>query len=139
MDECNILPLDLDNDQESFSLLMEELTGKVVTTDISQFTGSNCHIFKVVVHQEVIGIGTVIFHPTPMYGWVARLEDIIVTSDYRGKGYGKCLMSHLLETVRDFQPKVKKVFVNSNPKREVATALYTSFGFKAYKMNVFVL
>ena len=69
----------------------------------------------------------------------AYVEDVVVSSDYRGQHLGKQLMEHVLEEAHKLVPI--ELHLTSNPKRVAANALYQSIGFErketnCYQMNI---
>ena len=76
-----------------------------------------------------------IIHQIPCEGFVARIEDVIIDSNWRGKGYGKKLTEELIKIAKN--KKVKKINLTSNPKRVEARKLYQNMGFEIYDTGVF--
>lgn len=62
------------------------------------------------------------------------IEDVVVSSDFRGRGIAKQLLTSALSEM----PKdVKHVNLTSNPRREAAQHLYTTLGFTPRDTVVF--
>ncbi len=82
----------------------------------------------------IVGAGSLAVVLAPS-GAHARIEDVVVDSNLRGKGIGAALTQTLLEHAR--RAGVKYVALTSNPRREAANALYLKLGFKRWETNVY--
>ena len=58
------------------------------------------------------------------------IRDVFVLPEYRNKGYGKKLISEILEHLI---PTNRNIYLYTNPKNEAAIKLYTSYKFKLIK------
>lgn len=85
---------------------------------------------------KVVGMLTVggYLSPTGRKLWI---EDVVVDSAARGKGYGKRLVEHAIEYARTFSPCT--LMLTSNPARIAANELYRSSGFEQKTTNVYRL
>ena len=99
---------------------------------------SNCHLYAILDGERIVGCVTLcVFHsPT---GTKASVEDVIVSSAYRGQHLGKQLMKYVLEQAKAFAPI--ELHLTSNPMRVAANKLYQSIGFqkketKCYQMPI---
>lgn len=70
--------------------------------------------------------------PTGRKAWI---EDVVVDSAYRGRGFGRMLVEHAVEYVRQWAPVT--LMLTSRPSREAANALYRSVGFELKETNVY--
>lgn len=66
---------------------------------------------------------------------IASVESVVVASSYRGRGYGRMLMTHIIEEAKML--KVRSINLTSNPKRVAANNLYQSLGFVRYETNCY--
>ena len=82
----------------------------------------------------IVGSLTLAFYRIPT-GLQARIEDVIVDSESRGKGIGALLTETALEKAR--AAGAKAVGLTSRPAREAANRLYTSLGFERRDTNVY--
>ncbi|HPN96678.1 MAG TPA: GNAT family N-acetyltransferase [Candidatus Moranbacteria bacterium] len=98
---------------------------------------SNCHAIVVEYEGKAVGFASVIIFLTPVYGYKARIEDVIVHRDHRGKGLGKMLSQELIKIARN--KKIKSIHLTSNPQRVAARKLYESLGFEQKDTGVFIL
>lgn len=95
---------------------------------------SDCHLYAILDGERIIGCATLcIFHsPT---GTKASIEDVVVSSAYRGQHLGKHLMEYVLEQAKAYAPI--ELHLTSNPKRVVANHLYQSLGFLRKETNCY--
>ncbi|TLP81393.1 GNAT family N-acetyltransferase [Maribacter sp. ACAM166] len=69
-------------------------------------------------------------------GHKGMIEDVVVSSDYRGKGIGRKLMEKLLEQAE--KEKLNDVLLFSGHHRTAAISLYKSLGFKLKESGLYV-
>lgn len=122
---------------EDLKQLMSELSDRVnfTQTDLMLvLKDSNCHLYVVLDGERVIGCATLcVFHsPT---GTKASIEDVVVSSYYRGQHLGKQLMEYVLEQAKAYAPI--ELHLTSNPKRVAANKLYQSLGFQKKETNCY--
>lgn len=122
---------------EELKQLMTELSDRVSFSKKmleSVLEDNNCHLYVVMENDHIIGCATLcVFHsPT---GTKASIEDVVVSSAYRGLHLGKRLMEYVLETSKPFAPI--ELHLTSNPKRTVANLLYQSLGFERKETNCY--
>lgn len=65
----------------------------------------------------------------------ARIEDVIVDSGYRGRGFGRVLMEEAVRRAR--KAGAASLSFTSRPTREVANKLYQGMGFNLHDTNVY--
>ena len=116
---------------------MSELSDRVnfTETDLTLvLEDSNCHLYAVLDGERVTGCATLcVFHsPT---GTKASIEDVVVSSVYRGQHLGKQLMEYVLEQAKACAPI--ELHLTSNPKRVAANKLYQSLGFQKKETNCY--
>ena len=117
--------------------LMSELSDRVSLTQtnlLMVLKDSNCHLYVILDGERVMGCATLcVFHsPT---GTKASVEDVIVSSAYRGQHLGKQLMKYVLEQAKAFAPI--ELHLTSNPMRVAANKLYQSIGFQKKETNCY--
>ena len=122
---------------EDLKQLMSELSYRVnfAQTDLMLvLKDSNCHLYVIFDSERIIGCATLcIFHsPT---GTKASIEDVVVSSAYRGQHLGKQLMEYVLEQAKAFAPI--ELHLTSNPMRVAANKLYQSIGFQKKETNCY--
>ena len=82
----------------------------------------------------IAGVLTLVFFDIPTY-CKAWIEDVVVDSAHRGKGYGKLLVDHAIEYARTLSPCT--LMLTSNPSRIAANELYRNSGFEPKITNVY--
>lgn len=135
--------------------LMSELSDRVNFTQtdlLSVLKDSNCHLYVFLecltpgpssssaklrtgaVEGRIIGCATLcVFHsPT---GTKASIEDVVVSSSYRGQHLGKQLMEYVLQQAKAYAPV--ELHLTSNPMRVAANKLYQSIGFQKKETNCY--
>ena len=117
--------------------LMSELSDRVSLTQtnlLMVLKDSNCHLYVILDGERVMGCATLcVFHsPT---GTKASVEDVVVSSAYRGQHLGKQLMEYVLEQAKAYAPI--ELHLTSNPIRAAAKKLYQSLGFKKKETNCY--
>lgn len=122
---------------EDLKQLMSELSDRVnfTQTDLMLvLKDTNCHLYVILNDEHIVGCATLcIFHsPT---GTKASIEDVVVSSDYRGQRLGKKLMEFVLDQAQQFAPI--ELHLTSNPKRIAANKLYQSLGFQKKETNCY--
>lgn len=122
---------------EDLKQLMSELSDRVNLTQTDMMLvlkDSNCHLYVILDGDCIIGCATLcIFHsPT---GTKASIEDVVVSSAYRGQHLGKQLMEYVLEQAKAYAPI--ELHLTSNPKRVAANKLYQSLGFQKKETNCY--
>ena len=120
---------------EDLKQLMSELSDRVnfTQTDLMLvLKDSNCHLYVVLDGERIVGCATLcIFHsPT---GTKASIEDVVISSAYRGQHLGKQLMEYVLEQAKAYAPV--ELHLTSNPMRVAANHLYQSLGFQKKETN----
>ena len=122
---------------EDLKQLMSELSDRVnfTQTDLMLvLKDSNCHLYVVHDGERIVGCATLcIFHsPT---GTKASIEDVVISSAYRGQHLGKQLMEYVLEQAKAYAPV--ELHLTSNPMRVAANHLYRSLGFQKEETNCY--
>lgn len=127
--------------QEAFARLMPQLTANWPPPSrelLQQITGSAQVALFVARAPDsagvIVGAATLAVVLAPS-GAHARIEDVVVDSDYRGQGIGQALILALLDHARRL--RVKYVALTSNPRREAANKLYQKLGFTPWQTNVY--
>ena len=66
---------------------------------------------------------------------IADIESVVVSSKCRGRGYGKELMTAMVEAAKKMN--VHHIQLTSNPARVAANRLYQELGFERYETNCY--
>ena len=122
---------------EDLKQLIAELSDRVNLTQTDLMLvlkDSNCHLYVILESEHIVGWATLcVFHsPT---GTKASIEDVVVSSAYRGQHLGKQLMEYVLEQAKEYAPI--ELHLTSNPKRVAANKLYQSLGFQKKETNCY--
>lgn len=96
----------------------------------------NIIVMTVKDDEKIVGVATL--YIVPKIGKiVAYIEDVVVSSAYRGQGLGEKLVREVIETAKS--RNVKSVGLTSRPIREAANKLYQKIGFIRKETNVYKL
>ena len=115
-------------------VILESLTPSPSSSSAKLRTGAG--------EGRIIGCATLcVFHsPT---GTKASIEDVVVSSAYRGQHLGKQLMEYVLEQAKEYAPMdstdspTVELHLTSNPMRVAANKLYQSLGFQRKETNCY--
>ena len=119
--------------------LMNELNSEIYVdaTMLRRVAASaSSHLF--VMKNEggrIIGTATLCVFDSPT-GKKAHVEDVVVLSTYRGQGFGRVLMEHLIDFARKELVNVD-IQLTSRPYRVAANEMYKAMGFKQKETNVY--
>ena len=83
---------------------------------------------------RITGMATLVLYRIPT-GARARIEDVVVDDDARGRGFGTALVEAALARAR--AAGAEAVDLTSHPGREAANRLYRRLGFRRRKTNVY--
>tara|TARA_R110002126_G_scaffold124995_2_gene267261 strand:- start:114 stop:545 length:432 start_codon:yes stop_codon:yes gene_type:complete len=118
---------------ELYKQLNAELTQLNLTTILS-----NDNPIDVAICMEgdvLVGIAMMAKYKV-ISGHKGMIEDVVVSSNYRGKGIGRKLMEKLLEQAE--KEKLNDVLLFSGHHRTAAISLYKSLGFKLKDSGLYV-
>jgi ribosomal protein S18 acetylase RimI-like enzyme len=87
--------------------------------------------------SQVVGTATLSYKVRPSYGMVGIIDDVVVDPAYQGRGFGRELTVHCINSAR--KKGCKSVELTSRTARATANALYQSLGFKQKETNVYTL
>ena len=124
-------------DLSDLDILMHELSATSYC-DESLFANAlkdtNTHVFVIRVDGHIIATGTLCIKHTLEFT-VADIESVVVSSKYRGRGYGKELMVAMINAAKNLN--VHHIQLTSNPARLAANRLYQDMGFERYETNCY--
>ena len=86
------------------------------------------------VENQIIGTYSLVIFSIPT-GSIARIEDVIVDEKYRGRGIGREMMLHGINTAKEFG--ISKIELTTHTSRIAANKLYQSLGFRKIETNVY--
>lgn len=122
---------------EQFIRLMQELSTHSTCTEETLravVDDPHCHQYCVLDDDRIVGCATLCVSCSPT-GTKGYVEDVVVTSDYRGRHLGRQLMHHLLEAAKQYAPI--ELHLTSRPSRQAANNLYASLGFERKETNCY--
>lgn len=96
----------------------------------------NAHLFVAKDGDKIIGCATLcpFFSPT---GRKASIEDVVVSTEYRGQGIGRKFVEAAIEKSKTFAPITLQL--TSRPTRVAANRLYQSMGFIPKETNFYYM
>ncbi len=95
---------------------------------------ANVHVYVIRDGGHIVATGTLCVKHTLEFA-AADIESVVVSSACRGKGYGRELMKHLVESARAM--KLHHLQLTSRPQRVAANRLYQAIGFERYDTNCY--
>ena len=123
---------------EAISLLLKQLSSQEFSFSERELAAlindSSSSLFLLYTEDKIAGMLTLGTYLSPT-GRKAWIEDVVVDSQERGKGYGKMLVEHAIEYARTLSPCT--LMLTSNPARIAANELYRASGFEQKITNVY--
>ena len=95
---------------------------------------ANVHVYVIRDEGYIVATGTLCIKHTLEFT-IADIESVVVSSKCRGRGYGKELMTAMIEAAKKMN--VHHIQLTSNPARVTANQLYQELGFERYETNCF--
>ena len=95
---------------------------------------ANVHVYVIRDGGHIVATGTLCIKHTLEFA-IADIESVVVSSSCRGKGFGRELMSAMVEAAKGF--KAHHIQLTSNPARVAANRLYQELGFAKYETNCY--
>ncbi|MDP2524617.1 GNAT family N-acetyltransferase [Maribacter dokdonensis] len=123
--------------QSQLTELYKELNAEITQLDLASAL-SDYNTTDVVVcldKEKLVGIAMMAKYKV-VSGHKGMIEDVVVSSQYRGQGIGRKLMETLLEHAK--QEKLSTVLLFSGHHRTAAISLYKSLGFKLKESGLYV-
>ena len=94
----------------------------------------NVHVYVIRDEGHIVATGTLCIKHTLEFT-IADIESVVVSSKCRGRGYGKELMTAMVEAAKKMN--VHHIQLTSNPARVAANRLYQELGFERYETNCY--
>lgn len=122
--------------QEVIGLMGELDPTIIVTPEMVRRTveAQGTHFFAVMDGEHIVGCASLSIFDSPT-GRKASIEDVVISSTYRGKHLGKQLMEHVIDYARTLAPITLQL--TSRPERLEANQLYHSLGFQKRETNAY--
>lgn len=117
--------------------LMEVLSTRChLTPEMLHAAVSRAWVYVMVCDGRIIGTATLSPFCSPT-GAKASVEDVVILPEYQGRGWGRCLMEHVIAEARQLAPVTLQL--TSRPSRVAANALYRQLGFQQKDTNCYTL
>ena len=95
---------------------------------------ANVYVYVIRDEGHIVATGTLCIKHTLEFT-IADIESVVVSSKCRGRGYGKELMTAMIEAAKGFG--AHHIQLTSNPARLAANRLYQKLGFERYETNCY--
>ena len=95
---------------------------------------ANVHVYVIRDEGHIVATGTLCIKHTLEFT-IADIESVVVSSKCRGRGYGKELMTAMIEAAKKMN--VHHIQLTSNPARVAANQLYQDLGLERYETNCY--
>ncbi|WP_405414425.1 GNAT family N-acetyltransferase [Maribacter sp. Asnod1-A12] len=118
---------------ELYKQLNSELTQLDLATALSDYNTTDVVICM--DDNRLVGIAMMAKYKV-VSGHKGMIEDVIVSSDYRGQGIGRKIMEKLLKQAE--KEKLDDVLLFSGHHRTAAISLYKSLGFKLKESGIYI-
>lgn len=114
--------------------LLFQLSGKIRIAKIVRY--QNVYNIGAFDAEKLVGFAQLFVLPKTTFT-MGHLEDVVVSTEYQGKGLGRRIVSSAIELAKEKDCSV--VNLTTRPEREDAVKLYTSLGFTNPGNNVYRL
>ena len=94
----------------------------------------NVHVYVIRDGGHIVATGTLCIKHTLEFA-IGDIESVVVSSRCRGKGFGRELMTAMVEAAKGLG--VHHIQLTSNPARVAANRLYQELGFVKYETNCY--
>ena len=119
-------------DLADLDTLMHELsTTSFCNEELLNNTLNDANVHVYVIRDE----GHIVAIKHTLEFTIADIESVVVCSKCRGRGYGKELMTAMIEAAKKMN--VHHIQLTSNPARVAANQLYQELGFERYETNFY--
>ena len=127
----------LPQDLVDIDALMHELSATSFCNEVllnNALNDANVHVFVIRDEGHIVATGTLYIKHTLEFT-IADIESVVVSSKCRGRGYGKELMTAMIEAAK--MMNVHHIQLTSNSARVAANRLYQDLGFERYETNCY--
>ena len=127
----------LPQDLVDIDALMHELSATSFCNEVllnNALNDANVHVYVIRDEGHIVATGTFCIKHTLEFT-IADIESVVVSSKCRGRGYGKELMTAMIEAAKKMN--VHHIQLTSNPARVAANQLYQELGFERYETNCY--
>ena len=122
-------------DLADFDALMHELSAtSFCNEELLNNALNDANVYVIRDEGHIVATGTLCIKHTLEFT-IADVESVVVSSKCRGRGYGKELMTAMIEAAKKMN--VHHIQLTSNPARVAANRLYQELGFERYETNCY--
>ena len=124
-------------DLNDLDMLMHELSATSFCNEEllnNALNDANVHVYVIMDEGHIVATGTLCIKHTLEFT-IADIESVVVSSKFRGRGYGKELMTAMIEAAKKMN--VHHIQLTSNPARVAANQMYQELGFERYETNCY--
>ena len=122
-------------DLADFDALMHELSAtSFCNEELLNNALNDANVYVIRDEGHIVATGTLCIKHTLEFT-IADVESVVVSSKCRGRGYGKELMTAMIEAAKKMN--VHHIQLTSNPARVAANRLYQDMGFERYETNCY--
>ena len=124
-------------DSADLDALMHELSATSFCNEEllkNALNDANAHVYVIRDEGHIVATGTLCIKHTLEFT-IADIESVVVSSKCRGRGYGKELMTAMIEATKKMN--VHHIQLTSNPARVAANRLYQELEFERYETNCY--
>ena len=122
-------------DLADFDALMHELSAtSFCNEELLNNALNDANVYVIRDEGHIVATGTLCIKHTLEFT-IADVESVVVSSKCRGRGYGKELMTAMIEAAKKMN--VHHIQLTSNPARVAANQLYQDLGFEHYETNCY--
>lgn len=100
----------------------------------SALNDANVHVYVIRDEGHIVATETLCIKHTLEFT-IGDIESVVVSSKCRGRGYGKELMTAMIDAAKNLN--VHHILLTSNPNRVAANLLYQNLGFERYETNCY--
>ena len=125
------------HDLADIDVLMHELSATSYCNETlleDALKDANVLVFVIREDEHIVATGTLCIKHTLEFA-IADIESVVVSSKYRGRGYGKGLMTAMIDAAKNLN--VHHIQLTSNPKRVAANQMYQNMDFEKYETNCY--
>ena len=125
------------SDLTDINNLMHELSPTSICNDDllkNALNDANVHVYVIRDSGHIVATGTLCIKHTLEFT-IADIESVVVSSKCHSRGYGKELMTAMIEAAKKMN--VHHIQLTSNPARVAANRLYQELGFERYETNCY--
>jgi ribosomal protein S18 acetylase RimI-like enzyme len=120
---------------------MKELNAELTVTPAQQRRAVGAPGTRIFIAEDdakrIVGCATLCVYESPS-GRKASVEDVVVSSAFRGQGIGRTLLQRIIDFAGSKLTPID-LHLTSNPSRAEANALYQALGFEKRDTNVYMM